>query len=148
MIEHLKSYILQHFKYNPESGEIIRNDRKNSSGSLDKDGYLIIKIKGNQIKAHRLAWFLYYGDFPKNEIDHINRIRTDNSIKNLRDVTHQENILNTTKHRNKDTGQYGIYIDKCTKQLKAIYTFRIKNKTYRFRLLEDAIKAKEELCNA
>ena len=63
--QELKKYILKHFSY--KDGVISRDDRKNSYGSLDKDGYLIIKVKGKQFKAHRIAWLLVYGDFPKNE---------------------------------------------------------------------------------
>jgi hypothetical protein len=147
-LEELYAYIQKHFFYNPETGLITRNDRKNSNGSYDKDGYLIIKIKSRQIKAHRLAWFLYYGKFPQKELDHINRIRTDNRISNLREVSRTENVHNITKHKNKDTNQYGIYLDQSTKGLLAKYTFTFKNKTYRFRSLEEAIKRKEELCCA
>lgn len=144
-MKRLLEYIKNHFYYDEQSGTITRDDRKNSNGSYDKDGYLILKIKGKQFKAHRLAWFLHYGKFPEKEIDHINRNRKDNSIKNLRECTHQENIKNTNKKINKDTGVQGIYLDKTTKGLKAKYTFRIKNKMYRFKTLEEAIKNKESL---
>ena len=144
----LKNFIKKHFSYDPSTGLLSRDDRKNGNGSLDKDGYLIIKVKGKQFKAHRLIWFLYYGEFPQKEIDHINRIRTDNRIENLREVSRQENINNTTKKINPDTGVVGIYLDKSTKGLKAKYTFKVKNKSYRFRALNEAIRFKEELCNA
>ena len=145
LIEHIRKCLF----YNSETEIITRTDRKNSNGSFDKDGYLIIKIKGKQFKAHRLAWFLYYGYFPNNEIDHINRIRTDNRICNLREVSRQENIKNTTKKINPDTNSVGIYLDKSTKGLLAKYSFHFKNKAYRFRNLKDAIRKKEELlCNA
>lgn len=52
------------FSYDPKTGKIDRLNRKNSNGSYDKDGYLIIKFKGRQYKAHRLAWLLYYGILP------------------------------------------------------------------------------------
>lgn len=141
----LLEYLNKYFKYNKDTGEIIRTDRKNSNGSKDKDGYLIIKIKGKQYKAHRLIWFMTHGEFPDGEIDHINRKRTDNRIDNLRVVDRIGNINNTTKKINKDTGCYGIYLDKTTKGLKKKYTFKHKGKTYRFYTLEDAIKAKGEI---
>lgn len=141
-----KEYIFKNFSYNPLTGKITRNDRKNSNGSLDKDGYLIIKIKGKQFKAHRLAFLLYYGYFPKKEIDHINRIRTDNRILNLREVTRLENIKNITKKINENTGEVGIYLDK-TKGLKKNICFKYKNKTYRFYSIEEAKNKKEMLLN-
>lgn len=108
-------YIKEHFRY--ENGKLSRDDRKNSLGSKDKDGYVILKIKGKKIAYHRVVWFLCKGKFPKNEIDHINRIRDDNRIENLRDVTRQENVDNTTRVRNKETGEFGIYLDKTTKRI-------------------------------
>ena len=86
-----------HITYDPDTGEIKRIGRKNSNGSLDHYGYLIIKIKGVQWKAHRLAWVKYYGVAPRNNIDHINRNKTDNRICNLRDVPQSVNVLNTER---------------------------------------------------
>ena len=142
-MEKLREYILKHFSY--QNGKIFRDDRRNSNGSYDKDGYLIYKIKGRQIKAHRLAWFLYYKEFPRGEIDHINRIRDDNRIENLRIADRKTQVRNTTRKPNKDTGVIGIYLDKTTKGLLAKYTFHYQNKSYRFRTLEEAVEAKKEL---
>ncbi len=135
----LEKYIREHFTYHP-NGTITRDDRKGSNGSYDKDGYLILKIKKKQFKAHRVAWFLNYGEFPNGEIDHINRNRTDNRIENLRVCTRLQNNRNKAQKLNPDTGTQGIYVDKCTKGLKAIYTFRVHGKTYRERSLEKAIE--------
>ena len=139
-------YIRKNFIYN-DDGTFTRLDRRNSTGSLDKDGYLIIKIKGKQYKAHRLVYAYFNGRFPTMEIDHINRDRLDNRIENLRETDRQGNVDNTTKKVNTDTGVVGIYKDKCTKGLKAVYTFHYKGKSYRFRTLKEAINKKEELEN-
>jgi hypothetical protein len=64
------------------------------AGTLSNKGYIHIKIGGVRYTAHRLAWVIYYGSEPTNEIDHINRIRNDNRISNLRDVTKSENCRN------------------------------------------------------
>lgn len=142
-MQELEDYIKKYFKYS--DGKIIRTDRKNSAGSYDKNGYLILKIKGKQFKAHRVVWFLCNGYFPNEEIDHINRVRDDNRIENLRLSNRKEQAANTTKKVNPDTGVVGIYLDKTTRGLLAKYTFRFGKKSYRFRKLEDAIKAKGEL---
>lgn len=136
-----EKYILQHFNYN--DGKITRDDRKNSNGSIDKDGYLIIKVKSKQFKAHRIAWFLYYGYFPKSELDHINRNKLDNRIENLRESNRIEQNRNKDKKPNKQTGQIGIYIDK-TKGLKKNYATKINNKTYRFYTLQQVIEWRKE----
>lgn len=124
-----EKYILQHFKY--ENGKITRDDRKNSNGSIDKDGYLIIKVKNKQFKSHRIAWLLNYGKFPESELDHINRNKLDNRIQNLRESNRSEQNKNKEKKPNKKTGEIGIYIDN-TKGLKKKYATRINNKIYRF----------------
>lgn len=136
--EMILDYIKTHFSYNPISGEIFRDDRANSCGSLDKDGYLIIKVKKQQFKAHRIAWLLYYGTFPVMEIDHINRNRLDNRIENLREVDRIGNHNNSSRKRNFKTGVIGVYLDE-TKGLKKCYTLRFKGKTYRFYTIEEAV---------
>lgn len=132
----IEEYLKEHFKYKPETGEIIRSDRKNSTGSTDKYGYLIIKIKGKQYKAHRIAWFLYYGEWPKQLIDHLDGNKINNKISNLRDVHNNVNVKN--RH---DTS--GVYIDN-TKGLKKRYATRHNKKMYRFLTLEEALAFKQE----
>jgi hypothetical protein len=64
------------------------------AGGLNGEGYVHIKIKGTKYKAHRLAWLYVHGTHPVNVIDHINRVKNDNRLVNLRDVTKRENCLN------------------------------------------------------
>ena len=137
------NYILKHFKYHP-NGTLTRDDRKNSLGVLDKDGYLRLKIKKKVFLAHRIVWFLNNGQFPDGEIDHINRIRTDNRIENLRIADRITQCRNTIGKINPITGVKGIYYDK-TKGLRAVYAFRCLGKTYRFRNLNDAVNKRKEL---
>jgi hypothetical protein len=71
---------------------------KRQAGYLGKDGYIRIKINNKGYTAHRLVYIYHYGDIPNDlQIDHINGIRDDNRIENLRLVTHQENQWNQTK---------------------------------------------------
>jgi hypothetical protein len=66
---------------------------RRKSGQISRlDGHVFNK----KYAAHRIAWLIYYGEWPKNEIDHINQDPTDNRIKNLRDVTNSENHKNKT----------------------------------------------------
>lgn len=140
--EELLEYIQNNFIY--DDGKIKRLDRKNSDGSYDKDGYLIIKIKGKQYKAHRIVFALVHGRFPDGEIDHINGVRDDNRIENLRECTRLGNVLNEHREANKDTKYVGIYYDK-TYGLKKHYAFHFRGKTYRFATPEEAYVCKDRL---
>lgn len=54
-------------------------------------GYLRVHVAGRAYLAHRLAWFYVHGEWPAHVIDHINCVKTDNRIANLRSVTSAEN---------------------------------------------------------
>ena len=66
------------------------------------------RVLSKRYYAHRITWLIYYGEWPKNEIDHINQDPTDNRIENLRDVTHAENNKNRTLQNNSTTGYIGV----------------------------------------
>ena len=78
------------------------------AGSIG-DGYIQIKIDKCTYRAHRLAWLHVYGEWPRENMDHINHIRTDNRIKNLREATHAQNGRNAKKSRNNTSGTTGVY---------------------------------------
>ena len=65
---------------------------------IGKNGYRRLTYKYHRFYAHRVIWFMVYGEVPKS-IDHIDGDRLNNKIKNLRSVTHRENCLNAVAHR-------------------------------------------------
>jgi hypothetical protein len=85
------------FRYNPTTGELI-GVRGNVIKNKNVHGYiqLLIQVEGKNysLKGHKLAWYLYYGELPKNNIDHIDGDKSNNRIDNLRDVTVQQNNWN------------------------------------------------------
>jgi hypothetical protein len=100
------------FSYDPETGILKRTApimRSNGAGItsrgvgepagwLDGDGYLRVRMpKMRQIPVHRIAWLMQTGKWPKEQIDHINGVRTDNRWINLRDVSCAVNSQN--RHR-------------------------------------------------
>ena len=100
----LKNYL----SYSPETGLfhwIAASSDKTKigdvAGCFRPDGYIKIKIFGRNYLAHRLAWFFVHSVWPEQEIDHINRVRNDNRIENLRSILkrqQQQNMNLTTKN--------------------------------------------------
>ena len=82
------------------------------AGSKNSMGYIMIFFKGKQRLAHRLAWLYEYGKFPSGDMDHINHIKSDNRLSNLRIVTHQENHKNQKLRGNNSSGVTGVYFNK------------------------------------
>ena len=81
------------------------------AGSLTSTGYMVIKINYQSYYAHRLAWLYVNGEFPVDRIDHINRVRTDNRIVNIRETTASGNARNLTPRAN-GTGVTGVSVKK------------------------------------
>jgi hypothetical protein len=82
---------------------------------ISKNSYIRIMVEGESYVAHRLAWFYVYGSWPVYHIDHIDGIRWNNRINNLRDVTQSYNVQNENKPRTTNTtGVMGVHIHKQT----------------------------------
>jgi hypothetical protein len=83
-------------RFNPKGELRLLKPKKNKSGYLY---YGLFYDAGNKKKrawfrVHRLIYQTLIGEIPKGlEIDHISGDRHDNSINNLRLVTHSQNIL-------------------------------------------------------
>jgi hypothetical protein len=78
------------------------------AGYLDGDGYVRIKIDGSRYLAHRLAWLYQFGSFPKHELDHADRNRSNNLISNLREASDSQNAANRCSTSNR-LGMKGVY---------------------------------------
>ena len=119
---------------------------KGTKAGCSVDGYIAIGINGRQYRAHHLAWLYVYGEFPQGkEIDHINHIRDDNSISNLRLVTRQENNKNKSMQSRNKSGALGVYWDE--KALKWRALIGVDNRLIylgQFKEIEDAKKARKK----
>jgi len=114
-----KNEIKSLLHYQPETGLFTCISKRRGSkigdivGYLRKDGYLQINILGRSYASHRLAWLYMFGEFPKNDIDHIDGCKTNNRICNLRDVTRAQNHQNhRTAHKDNASGYLGVHFYK------------------------------------
>lgn len=81
------------------------------AGTIDASGYRIIKIKGKSYLSSRLAFLYMCGSFPEKsiDIDHKNRIRSDDRWANLRKATRRQNAANgSCERRNNTSGYKGV----------------------------------------
>lgn len=98
--------------YNPSSGAFFhraKNGTLRPAGTVNSCGYIRIVLDQKSYLAHRLAWAYVRGEFPLNDIDHINGVRQDNRIENLRDVPRFINSNNRKAgNTNNSSGYLGV----------------------------------------
>lgn len=119
----------QLLRYEPETGKLFWRNRARDMFATDRafaswtarypgreaftntipGGYKTGTILNSSHRAHRVIWAIVHGTWPISEIDHINGIRTDNRLANLRLVTSSENSRNCRRYSNNTSGHTGIY---------------------------------------
>jgi len=87
-------------------------------------GYVYIGIDGKRYLAHRLAWLFVHGQWPAEQIDHINGVRADNRLVNLRTCSRKENARSTRLGTNNKSGFKGVSYLKQPKR-KGVYVAQI-----------------------
>lgn len=121
----------------------IKPDR--TAGCINSWGYRIIAIRDVRYRAHRLAWLYTYGEWPKGQLDHINRNPDDNRIANLREATPQENQRNRWLPSNNTSGYPGVVFNKSHgKWIASITVSRKRIHLGTFDSKEQAIEARME----
>jgi len=115
------------------------------AGHLSR-GYRQLRIYGECFMVHRIIWEMEVGDIPEGMvIDHINHIRSDNRISNLRAVTVLENTRNASERKDNSSGVTGVTWDKFSSKWQA--KISVKGKTVhlgRFNSLDDARIARRQ----
>jgi len=105
--------------YDPDTGVFTRireNHPKfkpgQPAGSVDHYGYVVISLANVARKAHRLAWLYVYGEWPTGPLDHINGVKSDNRISNLRLACMTGNSTNRGRFKNNTSGYKGVSFNK------------------------------------
>ena len=90
------------------------------ASSVNALGYGRVKINGKSVLAHRLAWALHYGEWPDGAIDHINGIKTDNRLCNLRLATRAQNQQNDIEKLDRERNEITQDQARVRENMKAI----------------------------
>jgi len=151
-------------KYNPDTGEFIWRERTEDFPSPlsairifnarcagravyeeKHNGYRRIELLGKRYLSHRLAWAIHHGNWPADQIDHINGVRSDNRIDNLREASQTENSRNVRLTESNMSGVIGIYWNKINFRWRA--DIGVNNSTIHlgtFKDFDDAVAARKK----
>ena len=114
-------YLRKRLRYEPETGKLFwldyegmpNNWRARFAGkeaftSIMNIGYSHGSVDGRLYLAHRVAYAIHHGEWPTMGVDHINGVRNDNRINNLRVVSQQDNLRNSSMKTNNTSGVTGV----------------------------------------
>ena len=146
-IDVLKSLL----RYEPDTGLIYwvakgkGMIKKKAAGTKLHSGYLGICIGPKRWQAHRIAWALHTGAWPKDQIDHINGIKTDNRACNLREATNSQNGKNLKLSKANKTGVAGVCWSERYQNYRVYIKVDHKQKYLgTFKNFDDAVKSRHE----
>jgi len=128
-----------------KAGTVVQRNSQRPGGG---NRYVKIGIDGVKYYAHRLAFLIKEGRWPKEQVDHINGDGTDNRWSNLREVTQAVNSRNATLRADNKTGRTGVIWDKRKQKWRA--EIRVDDEGIHLGYFEDfeqAVKAREEAEN-
>lgn len=106
-----KDRLRELFNYDPINGGFTRRvpikgyNAGSPVGTEKPKGYVVAVVDGRTYRVHHLVWMYHNGYFVP-ELDHINRVRNDNRIENLRPCTHSQNLGNARARVHKYKGVY------------------------------------------
>jgi hypothetical protein len=149
--------------YNPVTGKFTRKDniewlpaarghhlgkgpKHKDQGKGKRTGYTRVYIDGTSYKAHRLAWLIQTGKWPKNSIDHLDGDGSNNAFANLREASAGENHRNRPRYVTNKSGKSGVYwrenLKKWVVQINA--EKGVQKYLGCFDTLEEAVAAREQ----
>jgi hypothetical protein len=136
--------------YSPDTGVFTHTKSRagvtanSRAGTTHHLGYRTITILGKGYAEHRIAWLYVYGCWPAADLDHINRVRSDNRLCNLREATRAQNCQNQPISGSNKSGVTGVHVHKITGKWAVSISIEGKQKHLGlFVSLEDATQARK-----
>ena len=145
----------QLLEYSPITGKFTWKVRRNGHGGGVRpgdiagktnpvSGYIAIGVNGGLYLAHRLAFLYMTGEWPKKQVDHIDRDPANNAWRNLRPCTNKQNCENLSLRSDNKTGFAGVYwITRMQRWIAEVHHHGQRIHLGTFRLKEDAIRARK-----
>lgn len=150
-------------KYDPATGKLFWKERtiefhprslkmvnakfagKEALCTINKKGYFGGEIFAVRYQAHRVIWAMHYGEWPTDQVDHINGNPIDNRIENLRVVSSRENSRNQKVRSTNHSGVMGVTWQSNRKCWYVRISIDGEHDHYvgRFRNLDEAIAARK-----
>lgn len=113
--ELVRDRVRELLNYDPKTGEFTWKVRTSNrvkvgdvAGVKGINGYIFLSIENTKVLAHRVAWFYVYGKWPPEFIDHINGVRDDNRLDNLRLASASQNTSNGVLRSTNTSGYRGV----------------------------------------
>ncbi len=123
------TYELDGLEYEPSTGvftwsKALKNQSAGKqAGIIEAKGYRQIMLHGHRYKAHRLAWLIMTGEWPRDQIDHINGVKDDNRFANLREATNAQNKRNGNVRADSKSGYKGVHWHRQSKKWRVVIKF-------------------------
>ena len=126
MLTHERAVAL--LDYDPESGVLYWREQRgrqpagSRAGRLHHRGYREVRVDDVLYREHRVIWLIMTGQWPSDECDHINRLRSDNRWANLREASRSQNMRNLTRLNRNTSGYTGASFHKARGLWRATIT--------------------------
>jgi hypothetical protein len=125
-----------------------RYSGKPAGSETSINGYRTIRLIDRNQSAHRLAWLWMTGEWPKGEIDHINGVRTDNRMANLRDVSRTMNAQNLRQTKKVSSLPMGVFFNARKKARAYSSNVQVDGKTKHLGYFETVDEARQTYLTA
>jgi hypothetical protein len=141
---------MENLRFDFEKGIVYRHIKThntyNIAGYKRKDGYYHIRINNKRIMMHRVIYEKYHNIElkPSQEIDHINGVKDDNRICNLRIATRSQNMQNIKCYNR--LGHKHIRLRPCGTYQVQIVCPKFKSICKTFKTLDEAIEFRNKTC--